>query len=287
MSTVITEGVLVGVDGSPAASRAVEFAAREARARGLPLTICHVRIPSVAPDLAPALADEAVALAVVDDARDLAAKIAPDVTIVLATRFGVAAAELLALARRADQIVLGARGHGGFASLLLGSVSDQVATHAHVPCTIVRGGADFAAGAPVVVGVATPGEPGLAYAFDLAALLGSPLVAVHAWNEAVYVPMFGVLPEYDTRYYARQARAMLTEATEPWRARYPDVPVDHRGSPRDAALALTKASSGAARIVVGGARHTGMLGGLLGSTSRTVLHHAACPVTVVPRPRAG
>jgi nucleotide-binding universal stress UspA family protein len=142
------ETIVVGVDGSVGARTALEFAAREAALRKARLRIvCAWEIPPAvyvggfAPGLDQGTIDgfrdgaEAVAREAVAAARLLQPAIECEGEAVQ----GQPAEALLEEARDADLIVLGNRGHGGFASLLLGSVSHQVVQHALCPVTIVRG----------------------------------------------------------------------------------------------------------------------------------------------------
>lgn len=142
------ETIVVGVDGSVGARTALEFAAREAALRKARLRIvCAWEIPPAvyvggfAPGLDQGTIDgfregaEAVAREAVEAARLLQPGIEYEGEAVQ----GQPAEALLEEARDADLIVLGNRGHGGFASLLLGSVSHQVVQHALCPVTIVRG----------------------------------------------------------------------------------------------------------------------------------------------------
>jgi nucleotide-binding universal stress UspA family protein len=141
------ETIVVGVDGSPCALAAVQFAAREAALRkGRLRIVCAWEIPPAvygggfAPGLDQATLDgfrdgaEAVVQAAVAAAKELQSGIECEGKAVQ----GQPAEVLLGEARDADLIVVGNRGHGGFASLLLGSVSHQVVQHAPCPVTVVR-----------------------------------------------------------------------------------------------------------------------------------------------------
>jgi nucleotide-binding universal stress UspA family protein len=141
------ETIAVGVDGSEGARVALEFAAREAALRNGRLRIvCAWEIPPAvygggfAPTLDQPTLDgfregaETVVQEAVAAAKELQSTIECDGKAVQ----GQPAEVLLQQARDADLIVVGNRGHGGFASLLLGSVSHQVVQHAPCPVTVVR-----------------------------------------------------------------------------------------------------------------------------------------------------
>jgi nucleotide-binding universal stress UspA family protein len=138
------ERIVVGVDGSGAAQRALAWAVDEGRARGATVEAVHawhmpyVGLSPYAPVAAdPAIFEEAgreVLQRAVDrvDARGLPAP----VERILAA--GGAASVLLEAAKGADLVVVGTRGRGGFAGLVLGSVSHQVTHHAECPVVVVR-----------------------------------------------------------------------------------------------------------------------------------------------------
>lgn len=139
-------GIIVGIDGSLHSRRALEWAVSEAAARRAPLTVLTVRqavagywggpVPYVED---PALVEQAFkeVQKETDDVLDeLGAGSRPPSVTVRAVA-GVPAAELLAAAEGADLLVVGARGAGGFARLLLGSVSTHVTHHAHCPVVVV------------------------------------------------------------------------------------------------------------------------------------------------------
>ena len=136
--------IAVGVDGSAGSQRALEFAAREAELRGARLRIVSVwDIASAvyAGGFTPPLDEPMVegfsehAERVVREAIATVNRLHPSLQVEGATPQGQPAEALLDEAKEATLIVVGNRGRGGFASLLLGSVSQQVVHHA--PCAVV------------------------------------------------------------------------------------------------------------------------------------------------------
>jgi nucleotide-binding universal stress UspA family protein len=140
----VTSCVVVGVDGSPGAAAALRFAFEEARMRGLPLRVVCAWEASAStyvgetfaatPDgflEAEHHADEVLREALGHLALDVAADIEA-----LAVE-GHPATVLMEQARDAALLVVGSRGHGTAASLLLGSVSQKLAHHAPCPLVIV------------------------------------------------------------------------------------------------------------------------------------------------------
>jgi nucleotide-binding universal stress UspA family protein len=189
--------------------------------------------------------------------------------------------------RAASLVVVGTRGLGGFAGLLAGSVSTQVADHAHCPVIVVRTGATTGPGpgAPVVVGL--DGSPlsshALQFALDLAAASDAPLVALYAWRG---LPTGNLGPttvwHYDPEEAEEEARRLLAEQLAGCAERYPQVSIEQRTvlsfNPGDT---LVDASRTAGLVVVGSRGRGGFTGLLLGSTSQTLVHHARCSVAVI------
>jgi len=140
--------IVVGIDGSRESRETLRWAVAEAKLRGAALRVVHTwSFPYIAagPGLDPTLDAQ-----VIDDARRNAEELverelselgdeAAGVDIERAVVEGAPAPTLIEAARGSDLLVVGSRGHGGFAGLLLGSVSQQCSHHAPCPIVIVRG----------------------------------------------------------------------------------------------------------------------------------------------------
>src|SRR5450631_306070 len=183
-------GILLGYDGSPGSEEALGWAAREARSRGSVLTACLAWAPGY-----PASATEVAVFARRSGERTLARGLrraqdlmgAGEIRPLLADT--PAATALCELSGDAEMVVVGSRGQGGLAGLLLGSVSSQVAAHAHGRVVVVRGNWQRVAGpiaAPIVVGTegSAPSAAAVEFAFEEATLRGTSLVAVCALADA-------------------------------------------------------------------------------------------------------
>jgi len=209
--------------------------------------------------------------------------IAPDVPISGSAVLGEPTLTLLDAGRSATLTVVGNRGHGGFGSLLLGSVSQKVATHSRHPVVVVRGSVDTATG-PVIVGVdhTDHSEHTVGAAFEEAARRGCDLVAIHAYElPAAYGYMALAVPPYQPEDLRDAESTALDKALRPWREKYPDVPAKGLVARGTAARVLVDVSGSAGLVVVGSRGHGGITDTLLGSVSLQVLHHADCPVLVV------
>jgi nucleotide-binding universal stress UspA family protein len=286
-----TYPVVVGADGTTWSRAAVRWAAHEAERRGLPLRVTHVfgwdwretrhDMGNDYPDLIRKRAEGITANAVFE-ARMVARKLEVEGDPVI----GHAAALLLDETEYAELMVLGSRGHGGFGSLLLGSVSQRVATHAKCPVVVVRGRGDVAEG-PIAVGVddSPAAELVLETAFEAAARRGCSLQVVRAYIPTIRPWMAYEFPaDIDLPDPAAAERARLAEQLAPWRAKYPDVPVEVVLTRESAASALVEASARAQLVVVGSRGRGAIAGALLGSTGLQLLHHADCPVYLVRPP---
>jgi nucleotide-binding universal stress UspA family protein len=142
-------GILVGVDGSAHSRRALVWAMHEAAEHQAPLTVMTVHQDPVRPatqifwnvptlpegGLNEDLARKAVQEFVDQVANEIEEETVPDVTVSVTS--GDAAEELVKASRDADLIVVGSRGSGAWAELLLGSVSSKVVHHAACPIVVV------------------------------------------------------------------------------------------------------------------------------------------------------
>jgi len=280
--------VVVGVDGSGSAYRAVEWAAAEAARRGVALRL--VSAFSWTTSDHPVRHDGRVAQyrdQLLEAARhrlSRAARIAEDTSPGIETapqvEIGAPIEVLGSEARRAQLLVLGDRGLGGVTGLVLGSVAVALAARGACPVVIVRGETRNTDG-PVVVG--TDGSPvseaALGFAFDAAAVRGAELVALHAWSPTAVDKALEPMMDWDA--VADEEDAVLAERLSGWGQKYPQITV-RRSVVRDgAARALVDASRGAQLVVVGSRGRGNAAGLLLGSVSHGVLHAAQCPVAIV------
>jgi nucleotide-binding universal stress UspA family protein len=181
--------IIVGMDGSAQSADALRWAATEADARGGDLVAVLVwdlfnqhhadGSRRFDPDYGHPAADAALAT-MVDGA--LGAEAARGVE--RRTVCDIPASGLLAAAEGADLLVVGARGHGGFQGLLLGSVSQQCLHHATGPIAVVHGvPAERVEGGRIVVGIdgSAASEAALRWALADAAARQAVLDVVHAW----------------------------------------------------------------------------------------------------------
>jgi nucleotide-binding universal stress UspA family protein len=272
-------GILAGYDGSLGSERALSWAAREARSRGAVLTVCVAWAPRF-----PVLPGEAAA--VYDLARRSGERIMANglrqaqgimgpASIRSLPAEESAAAVLCEFSRGADMVVVGSRGHGGVAGLLLGSVSSQVAAHAHGRVVVVRGHWRSAGGyapGPIVVGAdgSAASRAAVDFAFEEAALRDAPLLAVCALADAP-AGLGGTKERQDA----------FEEAITQREKEHSDVTVLRRVAVGGARDALLTAAHDAQMVVVGARGRGGVHGMMLGSVSRAVLDHAPCPVAVV------
>jgi len=136
------EGVVVGVDGSASSQEALKWAVREAELRGLPLLVVTTwEYPTsfgMMPGWPEGLDFGADAKHVLDEMVAPVSQEAGAIELRTQVIEGHPALVLEDLSKEAALIVVGSRGHGGFAGLLLGSVSEHLAAHAHCPALIVH-----------------------------------------------------------------------------------------------------------------------------------------------------
>lgn len=283
--------IVVGVDGSAHADRALRWAVREAELRaaevelvyGYVIQLHFAMFGTSDRDRAQARMDGIVQRnrALLDRTK-WSATVVPVIT-------GPAGA-LLDAGEDADLIVVGSRGLGGFRELFLGATSYRTAAHASSPVAVIRGGDETIAldgSRAIVVGVdgSRAGGRALRWALDEAARRAVDVTVVHAYEVLTDLSHTTVMSEPQFERYRERAHddavAVVDEALESV-----EVPsgiavrrVITGGSP--AAVLLSEA--GAERLLAVGTRGHGALGRtVFGSVSHQCLHHATGPVVVVP-----
>ncbi|MGH4025866.1 MAG: universal stress protein [Pseudonocardiaceae bacterium] len=281
--------VVVGIDGSQSALRAVRWAAADARSLGRPLLVVHATVwplighpapPAVPADYRTLMVDEARRW--LQQAAEIAADAAPGIDIQHELLTGDAGPVLLAQSAGAREAVVGSRGLGEFTGMLVGSIATVLTHHAPCPVVIVRGAGDPAG--PVVVGIdGSPASDGaVAYAFDAASRAGAPLTAVHTWSDVAVEQLWGPPPSLlDWEAIREDQRRVLDERLAGWLDKYPEVTVKAVVEQDRPAHRLREAGRSARLLVVGSRGRGGFTGMLLGSTSRTLVYHAPCPLAVV------
>jgi nucleotide-binding universal stress UspA family protein len=284
--------IVAGVDGSDQALAAAHYAAGLARRKKAPLRLVYV-FESMFYGFGPmyltggygvGVADDQLRKAVSDTLGAIAREITqayPDVEITSLVREGGASATLIAESQEAEVTVVGSRGLGGFAELVLGSVSSQVAAHGHGTVVVVRPGG--VTGGPILIGFdgSRPAQAALEYAVSEALAQRVPLVVACVYWEEPWG--FADEPETNTAIAAaHRAQALIEEAIKPWRERHPELRAEartlHSLNPEHS---LIEESAHAGMTVVGSRGRGGFTGLLLGSVSRTLVHHAHGPVAVV------
>lgn len=284
--------VVVGVDGSNAALDAVDWAADAAVRYGIHLRIVYAsrweRYEGYLPDRPTERSSQRVREeTIVGVAAERASRRVPGLEVITRLAPDDPVEALLAEGQRAKAVVVGHRGRGRLTSLLLGSVGLGVAARAHCPVIVVRGRTGNIRGGPckVVLGVGerTADTAAVTFALEEAALRDCTVEAVHAWRCAgTEVPeQCGAHGEYRAEH-ERRTQELFDEVMNKPVAAFPQVTVERRAVEGAPGTVLVAASHTADLVVVGAHRRHGHAGLQLGLVTHTVLHHAQCPVAVVP-----
>jgi len=282
--------LVVGVDGSEPSLRAVDWAADEATLRGVSLRLLYACLweryegAALARDIGK---PSALPQDIVDAAAQRARERQPGLKVSGDVVFEEPEYALVNEGRKASALVVGTRGRGGLADLLLGSVSLAVAAHAPCPVIVLRGSQDNqatpATHGRVLLGVGEDAKesPAVRFAVEEARRRGVPLEAVQAWRcparESTDHPLLAGEP---ARLHEERAVEALDEALQDLP---PDVEVHRRTIEGHARTVLVDASHHADLLVVGARHRNGHVGLQLGRVAHAALHHSACPVAVVPQ----
>ncbi|WP_338895190.1 universal stress protein [Streptomyces sp. TG1A-60] len=269
--------VVVGVDGSLVAVRALDWAAEEAARRGAALRIVY------------AVADRDEAGPVLASAASRVHERHPGLPVETRAVEGGAVRVLAGESEGAVLTVVGTRGFGGVSGLLAGSVSWRLAAHAHGPLLVARGDHPRDEGREVLLGLESDAdEAAAAYAFQEASRRGARLRVVHSATHRHTTPELPSLVAATSPGQQRQAQSDRAEEAVPrfgiarLREEYPEVEVDSRTVRTGPTHALLAGTREAGVVVIGTRRRVGRLGPPLGPVAHVLLHHSHCPVVLVP-----
>jgi len=286
--------IVVGIDGSAASDQALDWATQQATLEHRPLTIVHSVHLGMAGgtlwmgqpgfDVGGLLEDVRIAgKGLLDNAERRAHRHAPALAVHTILSNVDTREALLNLAERAALVVVGSRGRGPVASLLLGSVSVAVSTHAACPVVVIRHPKGTGPRDGVLVDVDGTEEslPAIEFAYRTASFRSLPLTALHVvWDHALRGDDEHLVDDDDPGL--DDERMLLSESIAGMREKFPDVQdrlVLVRGL-RD--HQLVRASQDMDLVVVG-SRQRGLIDDFVyGSVAPTVVEHAACDVAVVP-----
>jgi len=286
----VSRQIVVGVDGSPAAERALVWAGDAASRDDTQLLIAHGG--DVLPKAELALDDGR------DYSRDLlrdAVATAIDVggtcNVSTVLRQQSPAELLLELSDDARMVVVGTHGAGRIVGALLGSVAYRVAAHARCPVVVVPDGWRAPAtgeARAVAVGVSgsVSGADALEFAFDEAERAGVPLVAVRSWTGLDSTRRDVELVTNGNDRLRHDQQDMLAGIVEAARARHPTVEVVTELSSEAVYDALLAAATRADLLVLGCRHADDHMFSRLGPIASRLLHTSPCPVAVVGHPVA-
>ncbi|CAN5432827.1 universal stress protein [soil metagenome] len=187
---------------------------------------------------------------------------------------------LVVASEGATVLVVGARGRGGFTSLLLGSVSRRVAGAARCPVIVVRTAGNPAGDVLVGVDGSLPGRRALAWAAEEARRRHLRLHAIMAWSYLLPEGESG--PEaFREDYTPEDAEQALRHIVDDVLGPHPGIEVELTATCELAAKALVERATNASLVVVG-PKGTSMRHRVdLGSVTVQLLHHAPCPLAIV------
>jgi nucleotide-binding universal stress UspA family protein len=289
--------IVVGVDGSEGSKAALKWtleqAAHQRDARVVVLSAWVPAIPASSPwyaayDIPAELQNETQAAveAMIAEVGGAPDGVDVEVRVVRGSTVGA----LMDAGRAADVLVVGSRGLGGFKGLLLGSVSQQIVTHAPCPTVVVPSIAvtpdsDDAGARRIVVGVdrSRNSAAALEWAAYWARASGAPIRVVSVWRHEPMVVSAthpGVGWPSDTDLHAeaqRELEAFVSTSDLP-----ADVTIETHTREGEPARILLEQAAHAGLLVVGARGHGGFMGLLLGSVATAVVHHCPCPVAVIP-----
>ncbi|MFF0431476.1 universal stress protein [Streptomyces sp. NPDC004327] len=278
--------VVVGIDGSPSARTAALWAATEADRRGRLLHLVH----AADTDRRMVFSDAETVQSVREAGRDLLTDTAravhercPELTVTTELGRQEPVAGLRAAAGNRGTIVVGHRGLGGFATLMLGSIGLGVAARADVPVIVVRGESERPETGSVTAAVHDATDLGwLLLAAAEAEARKADLRLISVWNVFSHIGRVATMLD-DLDGFARQRVRATKELADRVREVYPGLNVDHHVETGTSAPGiLIEASGRTDLLVMGRGRRPLGVGPSLGRVAHALIHHAHCPVEIVP-----
>ncbi|MEU2157282.1 universal stress protein [Streptomyces sp. NPDC019396] len=275
--------IAVGVDGSGESMAAIDWAADEAALRGTGLRLVYAsrwqehRLQAVKPTREAQGEEDRGLLAAAEQrahTRRPGISTSPEETEDAPARL------LVDVGSDSELLVLGSSALGSASGFIVGSVGQEVVADAKRPVVLVRPGygkEGRAEHGEIVVGLDVGhGDDGgelLEFAFDFAAKHSAPLHVLHTWH----APAF----HHREAEVRGERETELAALVRPYRDKFPQVEVTEDAAPGGRpADRLVDSAADAALVVVG--RRRAAKGSHTGSIAHAVLHHAACPVAVVP-----
>ncbi|NMM87385.1 universal stress protein [Rhodococcus sp. SRB_17] len=291
-SASVRHGIVAGIDGSASAVNAARWAASAARQFDEPLRLTHI-MPGRPKSPSVVVTDEemfdhhtrADGAKLLDEAENAIRDDHTDVTIERSLVAGTPATTLVELSKSARILALGQAATTEMQSVFLGSDAIRIVNRAHCPVAVFRGSSDHAVAdkRPIVVGVdgSKLSELAIVHAFEFAAFLGAPLVAVHTWDDSASLGGYSEARRFtDWGPYEEHENALLAESLAGMCDKYPEVEVTRSVQRSGPMKALLEHSSEAQLVVVGSHGRSPFLASIVGSTSQSLIHHAQCPVLV-------
>lgn len=283
--------IVVGYDGSPAATAALRWAACYAELEHTAVRLVHaLELPysigtrrTAAPLRSSELVDATTAL--LGAAAEPVGADHPGVPIEIEVIVGSAAATLVEQARGARLVVVGSNGLGELRDVLAGSVTAQLSMHATVPVVVVPARwTETSGNGRVIVGVdgSQTSAAAVDFAFGYAEAVGAEIEAILTWTGPSSTGPGDMLPlVYDTASLRHDNELVLAECLAGQADKHPDVVARARvvrGRPADI---LEAASRGGTLLVVGSRGHGGFRGLLLGSVSQALVHRCTSPIAII------
>ncbi|WP_030354263.1 universal stress protein [Streptomyces scopuliridis] len=281
--------VTAGLDGTPESLSAALWAAQEASARRAALRLLHawVLLSPDRGDQQPENDQNYWPKRIVAEAGRTIEERFPDLRLYEDLVREEPVKALLEAAGESETLVLGSRDMAPLASLFLGDIGMHVLARSRTPTVLVRAREDSAPiteDGDVVLGLSLSGpcDALIEYGFDAAARRDVTLRVVHGRNLPPPAYNRGGLDPYLSHEMTREARRDLTQALRPWRDRFPDVPVVETVRMQSPARAVVRDIAGTGLLVVGRREERPALSPRIGHVLSAAVHHAPCPVAVVP-----